>query len=158
MLIFLRIASFTLAAIAAAAPQSGDSVVVSLIEPIRKDLLLPALGAALITSRGIEMSGVTGVRKTGADVAATINDQWHLGSDTKAMTAVIIAAFVERGKLTWETTLGDAFKDLAATFPVDFRAITVTQLLSHHAGLIGNLESRSADEAVSELIKLHNKP
>jgi CubicO group peptidase (beta-lactamase class C family) len=140
MTTLLRIASLMLAAIAATTPQSGDSVVVNLIEPIRLDHRLPALGAALVTSKGVEMSGVTGVRKTGADVTATINDQWHLGSDTKAMTAVIIATLVERGKLTWETTLGDVFKDLAATFPPDFRAITITQLLSHHAGLIGNLE------------------
>ena len=32
----------------------------------------------------------------------------------------------------WETTLGEVFTDLAAGFPSDFRAITVTQLLSHH--------------------------
>src|SRR5262245_60795524 len=85
-----------------AVAQSGDSTVVSLIEPIRKEHRLPALGAALITSKGLELSGVTGVRKADADVAATIDDQWHLGSDTKAMTAVIIATLVERGKLTWE--------------------------------------------------------
>ena len=88
-----------------------------------------------MTSRGVVASGVTGRRKAGTDVAATIDDQWHLGSDTKAMTAVIIATFVERGKLTWETTLGDVFTELAAGFPSDFRAITVTQLLSHYAGL-----------------------
>jgi CubicO group peptidase (beta-lactamase class C family) len=57
------------------------------------------------------------------------------------MTAVIIATLVERGKLTWETTLGEVFLELAATFPADFRAITITQLLSHHAGLISNLSN-----------------
>jgi CubicO group peptidase (beta-lactamase class C family) len=96
----------------------------------------------VLTSRGLVASGVTGTRKAGTDVAATIDDQWHLGSDTKAMTAVIIATFVERGRLTWETTLGDVFTELAAGFPSDFRAITVTQLLSHHAGLPANLAWR----------------
>ena len=38
------------------------------------------------------------------------------------MTAVIIATFVERGTLTWETTLGDVFRELATAFPSDFRA------------------------------------
>src|SRR5206468_13022964 len=91
----------------------------------------------------VVMSGVTGVRKTGSDVAATIDDQWHLGSDTKAMTAVIVATLVERGKLTWETTLGAIFPEMAATFSADFRAITITQLLSHHAGLAANLDWRA---------------
>jgi CubicO group peptidase (beta-lactamase class C family) len=58
------------------------------------------------------------------------------------MTAVIIATFVERGKLTWDTTLGDVFTELAAEFPADFRTITVTQLLSHYAGLPANLAWR----------------
>ena len=123
--------------------QSGNTSVVSLIEPIRKDHNLPALGAALVTSRGLVSSGVTGVRKAETDVAATINDQWHLGSDTKAMTAVILATLVERGTLTWDTTLAQVFPDLASTFATDFGAITITQLLSHYAGLPGNLDWRA---------------
>ena len=124
------------------ASQSSDNDVIRLIEPIQQKHRIPALGAAVLTSRGLVASGVTGTRKAGTDVAATIDDQWHLGSDTKAMTAVIIATLVERGKLTWETTLGDVFTELAAGFPSEFRAITVTQLLSHHAGLPANLAWR----------------
>jgi len=122
--------------------QSGDSTVVTLIEPIRQTNKVPALGAALITSGGIVTSGVTGVRKVDADVPATIDDHWHLGSDTKAMTAVIIATLIEGGKLTWDTTLGETFPELASTFPKDFAGITVAQLLSHRAGLVANLAWR----------------
>jgi CubicO group peptidase (beta-lactamase class C family) len=104
-----------------------------------------------VTSRGVVVSGVTGTRKAGTDVAATIDDHWHLGSETKAMTAVIIATFVERGRLTWETTLGDVFPELAAGFPSHFRAITVTQLLSHHAGLPANLAWREIARSASTL-------
>lgn len=131
--------------------QSADNDVVRLIEPIRQEHRIPALGAALVTSRGVVASGVTGTRKAGTDVAATIDDHWHLGSDTKAMTAVIIAAFVERGKPTWETPLGDVFTELAAGFPPDFRAITVTQLLSHYAGLPANLAWREIAQSATTL-------
>jgi len=134
-----------------ATAQSADNEVVRLIEPIRQEHRLPALGAAVVTSRGVVVSGVTGTRKAGTDVAATIDDQWHLGSDTKAMTAVIIAAFVERGRLTWETTLGDVFTELAAGFPSDFRAITVSQLLSHYAGLPANLAWREIAQSAATL-------
>lgn len=116
----------------------GDPAVVKLLEPIRTAHHLPALGAALITTDGLVTSGVTGVRKAGGpDV--TIDDLWHLGSDTKAMTATMIAILVERGTLSWTTTIGAAFPDLASTFPQQFRDITLTQLLSHRAGLPANL-------------------
>lgn len=131
--------AFALAASRIVVAQSGDASVVSLIEPIRKDHKLPALGAALITSQGLVSSGVTGVRKAKTDVDATIDDHWHLGSDTKAMTAVVLATLVERGTLTWDTSLGQVFPEFSSTFPATFRAITITQLLSHHAGLPGNL-------------------
>jgi CubicO group peptidase (beta-lactamase class C family) len=93
--------------------------------------------------------------KAGTAVAATIDDRWHLGSDTKAMTAVVMATFVERGRRTWDTTLGDVFAELASGFPSEFRAITVTQLLSHYAGLPANLQA--TDEAVAAMIVRQEK-
>ncbi|MBT6278090.1 MAG: serine hydrolase [Chromatiales bacterium] len=37
--------------------------------------------------------------------AASLTDRWHLGSNTKAMTATLVAALVERDVLTWRTTI-----------------------------------------------------
>ena len=54
-------------------------------------------------------------------------------------SAVIVATLVEGGKLSWETTIGQIFPELSESFPEKFRAITVTQLLSHHAGLPADL-------------------
>ena len=124
----------------------SDGSVASLIEPIRQEHRVPALGVALVTSKGVVTSAVTGTRKAGTDVAATIDDRWHLGSDTKAMTAVVVATFVERGRLTWETTLGEIFGEQASGFPADFRAITVTHLLAHYAGLPANLAWRQIEK------------
>ena len=138
----LVIAAAALANGAAAKPAATD--VVSLIEPIRQQHHVPALGAALVSSDGIVASGVTGVRKRDTDVAVTINDKWHLGSNTKAMTAVIAATLVDRGKLSWETPIGEVFPELASSFPDEFRAITLTQLLSHHAGLQENIDWQRA--------------
>ena len=82
------------------AAQSGDAAIVSLLESIRQEQRLPALGAAVVTSRGVLVSGVTGVRKAGATPLATIDDLWHLGSNTKAMTAG-----ARRGKLRRVTAI-----------------------------------------------------
>jgi len=57
-----------------------------LLEPIRKTFDLPALAAAIVTSNGLVAVGAVGVRKYGTDSPVTVNDQFHLGSDTKAVT------------------------------------------------------------------------
>src|SRR5688500_17405903 len=62
-----------------------------LLAPIRERHDLPALAGAIITLDGIEAIGVDGVRRRGGSERATIDDRFHLGSCTKAMTATLIA-------------------------------------------------------------------
>ena len=126
---------------------ANDPKIVAALETIRVKHGLPALGAAVVTSRGLTAIGVTGVRKIGTTVAATPADLWHLGSDTKAMTAVVIGSLVEQHKLTWETTIDEVLSVHVASAPEAFRKITVLQLLSHRAGLVSNIEWRRASQA-----------
>jgi len=95
---------------AAAQPDAVD--VSDVLEEIRAKHDVPALAAIAIDDSGIVISGVSGVRKRGRDTPATLNDKWHLGSCTKAMTATLIAIFVERGELDWNTTITDVFTDI----------------------------------------------
>ena len=124
----------------------NDPKIVAALESIRVTHGLPALGGAVVTSRGVAAVGVTGVRKLGADVTATVADLWHLGSDTKAMTAVVIATLVDQRKLTWETTIGEILA-VPPSAPESFRQITLLQLLSHRAGLVSNIDWRRAASA-----------
>jgi CubicO group peptidase (beta-lactamase class C family) len=110
-----------------------------LLEPIRQKHNMPALGGAIVTSKGLEAVGAVGVRQAGTDIAVTVEDLWHIGSDTKAMTAALIGRLVEQGKLKWETKIEEVFPDLAATWPENFKEITFLHLLSHRAGLPANL-------------------
>jgi len=116
-----------------------------LLEPIRQKNNLPSLAGAVLTSKGLVSIGATGVRKAGTNVAVTTDDLWHLGSDTKAMTATMIGSLVERGKLKWDSTIEDVFPDLAKSFPPDFAKITLTELLCHHAGVPENIDWRSQE-------------
>jgi CubicO group peptidase (beta-lactamase class C family) len=106
----------------------------SLLEPIRRKFDLPALAGAIVTSKGLVAAGAVGVRKYGTDTPVTINDQFHLGSDTKAMTATMLATLVEEGKLSWSTTLEQVFPELAAGMNSAYRKVTLEELLSHRAG------------------------
>jgi CubicO group peptidase (beta-lactamase class C family) len=109
--------------------------VVDALKPIREKHRVPAMIAVVLTSKGIESCGVVGVRKNGSEIPATIHDKWHLGSCTKAMTATLFGNLVEQGALRWNTTVAQVFPNLAPQFHSEARAITVIQLLSHHAGL-----------------------
>jgi CubicO group peptidase (beta-lactamase class C family) len=106
----------------------------SLLEPIRKKYDLPALAGAIVTSKGLSAVGAVGVRKYGTDTPVTVDDQFHLGSDTKAMTATMIATLVEEGKLSWTTTLEQVFPDLVPKMNPAYRKVTLEELLSHRAG------------------------
>ena len=105
-----------------------------ILKPIHKKYDLPALGAAVIRSRRKTEAAVVGVRKYGTDVQATINDKFHIGSCTKAMTATQIAVLVEQKKLRWDTTIGQSFLDLKDSMHPSYGNVTLTQLLSHRGG------------------------
>lgn len=132
----LGIPPFVLALAALAAAQApvdlGD-----LLAPIRARHGVPALGVAVLVDGELAALGVSGVRKHGDDAKVSIDDRWHLGSCTKAMTATLLARDVEAGRLAWTTTVADALPDLAAAMHEGARAITIAQLLQHRAGLPG---------------------
>jgi len=92
-----------------------------------------ALGAAIIGRDGVVWSDVRGVRRADAPDPVTREDRWHLGSNTKAMTAAVFARLVEQGRARWETPLTEAFPDLSVD-PAWGEA-TLDDFMRHRAGL-----------------------
>ena len=121
-------------------PVAGDPSVTQLLKPIRQKFNVPAMAAAVVTSDGIKFIGAVGVRKRGTEVPAELTDLWHLGSDGKIMTSTLLARLVERGRLRWDSTLGEIFPDVAPQMNPEFRKVTLLELLSHRAGLPANVE------------------
>lgn len=103
-----------------------------LLEPIRKDQGVPALAALVIGGRETRGAGAVGVRRRGSEDPVRITDRFHLGSCTKSMTATLIGRLVEKGTLSWSTTIHDVFKD--PDIHGVWKAVTLEQLLTHHAG------------------------
>lgn len=104
----------------------------SALEPIRAKGDVPALAAAAFRGTDLLAIGATGVRRQGHDERVTIDDRWHLGSDTKAMTAWLVAMQIEKGALHFEDTLGAIF---GSGVNDKLRAVTIEQLLQHRGGL-----------------------
>jgi CubicO group peptidase (beta-lactamase class C family) len=96
-----------------------------------------SFGMAAVVLRGncIVGEGVAGVRKKGAADPITLNDQFHLGSCGKAMTATLIAMLVDEGRLSWTTTLGGIFADTVKDINPVWTTVTLPQILAHGAGL-----------------------
>jgi len=113
----------------------NDAEVAATLKPILAKHGVPALAAALVTGAGLERCGAAGVRKNGAGEPVTADDLWHLGSDTKAMTATLVGLLVEQGKLTWDTRVAEVFPELAPAFHSDCEGVTVRQLLAHRGGV-----------------------
>lgn len=96
---------------------------------------VPALAAALISTDAPMRAAVVGVREAGHGDPVQRGDLFHIGSCTKPMTADLIATLVEEGRLSWTSTVGQLFPELAATMRPEYREATLEQLLSHRAGI-----------------------
>jgi CubicO group peptidase (beta-lactamase class C family) len=102
-------------------------------DSIRIAYKIPELSYAVIDSKTILEIAAIGKHSTELPDTATIDDRFHIGSNTKAMTAFIIAKYVEKGKLKWDTQFFDIFPEWKKNSNVEYHKITLQDLLSHRA-------------------------
>ncbi|MBM5823157.1 MAG: beta-lactamase family protein [Cyanobacteria bacterium K_Offshore_surface_m2_011] len=107
----------------------------AMLEPVRTRYGLPALAAAVVIQGKVVAVGAVGTRRAGAQIPVERTDRFHLGSDTKAMTALLAAMAVEEGKLRWTSTLAEVFPELAAQMAPGLGGVTLVQFLSHTSGI-----------------------
>ena len=105
------------------------------LEALRTQSNLPAVAGATFSSAEVSSVSAIGVRKLGDTTLVTPDDLWHIGSITKSFTSLLMARFVERGEMSWTSTLGDLLGPRAGKFA----PVTMAQLLSHRAGLPANV-------------------
>ncbi len=92
------------------------------------------MGAAVVRGGRISIA-VAGRRRVDRDAPLRETDAFHLGSDTKAMTASVVARLVDRRLLRWNETLAEALPDIAAKMDPAFRGVTLDMLMRHVSGL-----------------------
>jgi len=104
------------------------------LDEIRKEHGLPAIAVAAVRHGKVIVNAATGVRKLGSDETVTTDDQWHLGSCTKSMTATVAAMLVDEGRISWHSTVAEIFPELKESMNSMWRAVTLEQLLTHRSG------------------------
>jgi CubicO group peptidase (beta-lactamase class C family) len=132
--LFLMLSGFVSLLAPPSAPAAGAVDFAGQLESIRKHNHLPAIAAAAVLNGEITELAAVGLRKAGGNEEVTVDDQWHLGSCTKSMTATLAAMLVEQGKIAWHTTINDVFPELHEVIDDDWQGVTLEQLLSHRGG------------------------
>lgn len=125
-------------------PPQLDPKVNAILEDARKKHDVPAMAAAVVSSQGMKAFGVVGDRKRGDPTPAAAGDKFHIGSDSKAMTAAMLGRLVEEGVLRWDSTVGQSFPELAASMSAELKSVTLEQLLTHRSGLPNEFAERNA--------------
>lgn len=102
-------------------------------DSIRATHQIPELSYAVVTGDKIIEIQVLGKHSINLPDTATLSDRFHLGSNTKALTAFVAAKCVEQGKLQWSSRLFDFFPEWKKDSKSDYQNITLQELLSHRA-------------------------
>ncbi|MCO4292255.1 beta-lactamase family protein [Solitalea sp. MAHUQ-68] len=116
-------------------------------DSIRNYYHIPELSYAVIDSKSTFEIAALGKHSISLPDTATLNDRFHLGSNTKAMTAFIIAKYVESGKMSWTTRFFDLFPDWKGKSDSGYATITLQDLLSHKAR-IAPLQGEEGDPEI----------
>ena len=93
----------------------------------------PAVGGAVFTATETLVLGVLGERRAGSGDPGLAADPWHIGSNTKAMTAAVYQGLVEQGHIAEGATLAELFPDIAVDAAL--ADLTADDLSGHVAGL-----------------------
>ena len=102
------------------------------LEAIVAETGVPAVGVAAFTSEGQLDIGVAGLRKRGGATPVTDDDVFHIGSNTKAMTAALLGLVSQQGQgVSFDTTLAEAFP---GSVHAGYADVTLSDLLSHTGG------------------------
>ncbi len=91
--------------------------------------IAPAIGAVWIGADGTLPLALHGALPPAA------GPQWHIGSCTKAMTATVFGRLVDRGLISFDTTLAEALPPLADRMAGAYRDIPMHALLTHSSGI-----------------------
>lgn len=91
------------------------------------------LAGGVVSRSGLDWAGVRGVRRQGSDERIALQDPWHLGSNTKAMTAALYGRLVDQGLVSWDQPIAT----ILTTIRMDpsWERITSVDLMRHRAGV-----------------------
>src|SRR3984957_20176754 len=95
------------------------------LEELRRRCGVPAVGAIAVSTDRVIARGVAGFRRMGEPSAVSTDAHWQLGSLTKNFGGTLVAVLVERGKLSWDTTLRQIYPEHLSVMAPNVPDITI---------------------------------
>ena len=123
------------------------------VERVRAKHKVPALAACLVIGDKVVAASAVGYRKMGDPTPVTQSDRFCIGSVTKPMTSTMVGALVEKGVLSFDTTMEEMFPELVEKMQPGYRKVTVRMLLSHTSGMSEPKKSESKKLTPDDLNK-----
>ena len=108
------------------------------LEEFRSKLGVPAVFAGVLKSSGNLEFDVVGTRCRRSREPAAHNDQVHIGSCLKMITATLFGVYVSQGKADWNMPLTDLFPDLNHDLHPDWQRRQVWELFCCVSGMVAN--------------------
>jgi len=96
---------------------------------------VPGVAVAIVKDNQVVMSRGFGVTEYGTGRKVNADTLFGVASNTKAMTAALIAQLVDQGKLTWKTKVIDIIPEFQMPDAYVTREFTIIDLLAHNSGL-----------------------
>ncbi|RIJ27473.1 serine hydrolase domain-containing protein [Henriciella algicola] len=139
-----------LSASALAAPVTQDWLDEQVAQ-IHEEYGLIALGAGVLEVGDEPVIAVAGTESSKSDTPVTKDAAWHIGSNTKALTALLYARLVEHGHAEWGASVASLFEGQASSIDPAWTDVTIEDLFAHRsgAGQVGPvwLLSRASDDS-----------
>jgi len=107
----------------------------ALMDKILIEFDIPGIVISIFNSEEVIWQKAMGIRRIGNSEKIVITDNFHIGSNTKAITATMIASLVEDEILSWGSRPGDIFKDFSDEIHPGFHNVSIWNLLNHTAGI-----------------------
>jgi len=131
--------AYLFASLAFAAPsitidQKNKNIEAS-INKAMKAFQVPGVAVAIVKDNKVVMSKGFGLTEYGTNHKVNGDTLFGIASNTKAMTAALLANLVDQGKLTWRTKVIDIIPEFQMPDAYVTREFTILDLLSHNSGL-----------------------
>src|SRR5688572_26927354 len=128
---------FLLPALLAITNLSYSQYIRSFADSVRQHYNVPELAFAVISSDSVLECHTLGVKRANTAYAAQPGDRFHIGSNTKAITAFIAALLVNEKKIQWNTTILTLFPELRWRTRYAYDTVTLSNLLTFRGRLQG---------------------
>ncbi|WP_448567754.1 serine hydrolase [Thalassotalea ganghwensis] len=105
------------------------------IEKSMETFQVPGVAVAIVKDGQTVLSQGFGVTQYGTNNKVNADTLFGIASNTKAMTAALLAQLVDEGKISWSTPVIDIIPEFQMPDAYVTREFTITDLLAHNSGL-----------------------